>query len=235
MTLIQSLINKQDNFEIIRDKIAEILVVESANQMELACKDDSVDCPDQWKLRVYAERSSPWEQFLDLEEIPENVEADRSPIVNVWFNSDSIDLVSSNSVERRKYQGTFNIDVYGYGLSEDNYNDGGHIPGDMKAAENAHAASRLVRNIIEASIYTYLGLPRGIVWRRYFQSRTSFQPQLDDRNVQHVVAVRLALVVEYSENAPEYEGQPLQYVSTELFKAEDGQFILGADYQYPQT
>ncbi len=98
---ISTLIDKQDSFEIIRDQIAAILAIEVASQMQLAT--DGGENPDDWKLRIYTERSNPWEQLL-------NEQSDQSPIVNVWYDNSNFDPSGSNIVERQKTEGVFNID-----------------------------------------------------------------------------------------------------------------------------
>lgn len=218
---IQALIDKQDNFEIIRDQIGAILLAETTSQQALATtagKD-----PDDWKFYVYLERSNPWEQFIEGD--------DKTPIVSVWWNGDSVDEASSNSVERRKYSGTFNVDIYGYGVSEDLI-AGGHTPGDYAAIIEMQRVSRLVRNILEASVYQYLGI-RGTVWKRIIQSRTVFQPQQDGLYVQNIAACRLALSVDYSELASEYTGEAIELISNKVSRQGDGKLILSADYEYP--
>jgi len=75
--MIPNLIDKQDSFEIIRDQIAAILSTEVASQMALAIAEAKE--PNDWKMRIFIERSNPWEQWLN------NPTEDKSPIVNVWY------------------------------------------------------------------------------------------------------------------------------------------------------
>jgi hypothetical protein len=218
--VIDTLIDKQDSFEIIRDKIAAILVTEVNSQMQLAT--DAGKDPDRWKLRVFTERSNPFEQFL-------NAQSDKSPIVNIWFDNSSFDPSSSNIYQRQKSESIFNIDCYGYGVSSD---DGtGHKPGDREAALECHRAIRLVRNILMSAQYRYLEL-QGLVWQRWPQSVTVFQPQLDGRSIQQIVGSRLAFKVEFNEFSPQFTPETLDYVSVEVSRAEDGQIIINADYDY---
>lgn len=220
---IQSLIDKQDNFEIIRDQIAAILASESASQQTLA--DQADKNPNDWKLRVFTERSNPWEQLL-------NEQTDKTPIVNVWFDNSNFDPSASNIVERQKTEGIFNIDCYGYGLATDDPSCG-HNPGDKEAAFTAHRAVRLVRNILMSADYTYLGL-RGVVWGRWPDSITSLQPQIDGRQMQQLVAVRLAFRVVFNEFSPQISGQDLEFVSIDVMRTEDGEIVVEADYDYTQ-
>ena len=220
----------QDNFEIIRDQIAIILANEVVSQMALAAAaTNPTKDPDDWKLRIFTERANPWEQFLN----PDEPNFDPSPIVDVWYDTTVFDQSSSNIVQRQKGEGTFNIDCYGYGRSED---DGGtgHIPGDEKASKEAQRGIRLVRNIMMAADYTYLGL-RGVVWQRWPQAITVFRPQLDARNVQNVVGARLALRVQYNEFSPQPVGTELEIVAVDVQRAEDGEIIAQAQYNYPIT
>jgi hypothetical protein len=128
----------------------------------------------------------------------------------------------------------FNIDCYGYGISTGTIE--GHDPGDARAALEAQRARRLVRNILMAGTYTYLGFPRregAVVWRRWLLSETAFQPQIDGRQVQHVQAVRLALQVEFSELSPQVPSVTLELISAQVKRTETGQLLLRADY--PQS
>lgn len=218
--MIQSLIDKQDTSEQIRDQIAAILAAEVVNQMTLATtagKD-----PQDWKLRIFTERSNPWEQFL-------NGQADESPLVNVWYDSSFFDESKSNTVSEQMSETVYNIDIYGYGVSGD---DGaGHKAGDKEAALECQRAIRLVRNIIMASENTYLQA-RGLVWQRWPQSINSFQPQQGENSVEKIVAARFALRVRFTEFAPQYEGQPLELLTTTVKRAEDGSIYFTADYDY---
>jgi hypothetical protein len=218
---INSLIDKQDSFEIVRDQIAAILAAEISSQMALAtaASKDS----DDWKLRIFVERAAPWEQFL-------NDQTDNSPLVNVWFDSSNIDLKASNLIQRQKTDGVFNIDCYGYGKSKSAV--GGHTPGDKEAAFEVQKAIRLVRNILMSSEYTYLGL-QGLVWNRYPLSINVFQPQIDSQNVQNIVAGRIALQVTFNEFSPQGdESELLEYVSINVKRTEDGQVLFEAGYDY---
>ena len=220
--MIPALIDKQDTFEIVRDTLAVILATESANQVALATTAGKPNTAD-WKPRVFIESSNPWEQYDDDP-------ADTSPLVNVWFDNSNFELSASNVMERQKSDGVFNIDCYGYGKSKD---DGGtgHEPGDRAAAIEVQKCIRLVRNILMAAEYTYLGL-RGLVWQRWPQSATVFQPQLDGRQMQQIVGARLALRVTFNEFSPQVEPVTLELLSVDVLRAEDGEIVLDADYDY---
>lgn len=219
---IATLIDKQDNVEIIRDQIAAILVLEVASQMALAIA--AAKDPDEWKLRIFLERSNPWEQFL-------NNPTDSSPLINVWWDNSNFDLKASNIVERQKSETVYNIDCYGYARSADNA-AGGHKPGDREAALEVHRALRLVRNILMAAEYTYLAL-QGLVWRRWPQSITVFQPQQDGNTVQQIVGARLAFRVDFNEFSPQIPAETLELLSVDVLRIEDDQLVVEADYEYP--
>jgi len=218
---ISTLIDKQDTFEIVRDQIGAILTIEVASQMQLAT--NAGKDPNDYKLRIFTERSNPWEEFL-------NEVVDTSPLVNVWFDNSSFDPSKSNVVERQASETVYNIDCYGYGRSRD---DGatGHIPGDREASFEVQKALRLVRNILMAAEYTYLGL-RKTVWHRMPQSITAFQPELDARQMQQIVGARLAFRVIFNEFSPQVEPVDLELLSVDVIRTEDGEIVLEADYDY---
>jgi len=219
MTL--ELIDKQDAVEIVRDQIAAILALEVASQMSLATaagKD-----PELWKLRVFQERATPWEN------LPSKTQ-DRSPIVNVWWDSCTFDMSASNVVGRQKSSASINIDCYGYGKSANNPG-GGHVAGDQSAAEVAQRAVRLVRNILMAGEYTYLAL-RGVVWRRWVDNISIFQPQQDSENVHHIVGARLSFRVEFNEYSPQVQPVTLELLSVDVKRTENDEIVVEADYDY---
>jgi hypothetical protein len=216
---ITALIDKYDNYELVRNEIAAILLAETSSQQALATaagKD-----PTLWAFDVYLERFNPWERYI-------NDRTEKTPIVNVWYDSDTTDLGASELISRQKHDGIFHIDCYGRGIAR---SDGGagHVPGDRDAVLEAQRVTRLVRNIIMASTYTYLNM-RGVVWRRYVQNRMIFQPSDNQRPVQQVMAGRLTLAVEYNETSPQYEGDTLELISAEVSRADDGKVYFTAEY-----
>lgn len=217
--MIESLIDKQDNFEIIRDQIGAILVAEVASQKALATA-ASKD-PSLWNFKVYTERANPWEAYL-------NDESELTPIVNVWYDSSNYPEATGNTSSRQMAEAVFNIDCYGVANSTDNPL-GGHNPGDQEAAFTVQRVIRLVRNILMASEYTYLGL-RGVVWQRWPQTITMFQPQQDRGNVRPVIAARIGFRVKFNEFSPQISGNMLELISATVTRTDDGQLLLGADY-----
>lgn len=220
--MISSLIDKQDSSEIVRDQIGAILLAETISQQSLAIA--AAKDPELWKLRIFTERSNPWEQWLNVDNL-----TDLSPIVNVWFEAESFDPSASNIMERQKATGIFNIDCYGYGVAKDTIT--GHEPGDKAAILESQRAARLVRNILMAGTYSWLDL-RGLVWQRWLRSLNTFQPQQGETNVQQIVATRLQLEVVYNEFSLQVPTQILELVHVEVYRRETGELYFEADYDY---
>jgi hypothetical protein len=227
---ISTLIDKQDAFEIVRDLIFNILTTEVLSQMAIASGTPGKD-PNDWSLKIFSERSNPWEEFLN--DPPEGEE--RSPIVNIWYDNSAFDGQASNISERQGTTAIYNIDMYGYGKSAE---DGtGHKAGDKMAAFEVQRAIRLVRNILMAAEYTYLGVtaPKGTsrpIWQRWVQSINTFQPQLDSRPVQQIVGARMAFRVKFNEFSPQIEPETLELLSATVKRLSDDADLIRAEYDY---
>jgi hypothetical protein len=219
--VLQTRIDKQDNVEVIRDQIGAILLAEVNNQMALATA--AGDDPDDWKLRIYTEASNPWEQFL------ETPTADKSPIINIKFDSSVFPRSSGNIMKRQKAEAIYNIDCYGYGESEQTTT--GHTPGDQLAGLESARAVRLVRNILMSSPNTYLQL-RGVVWDRWPQSINAFDPERGVDGVQKIVASRISFAVGFNEFSPQYVPVDLNYIAIDVHRAEDGLLYFEHDFDY---
>jgi len=200
-----------DNVELIRDQVGAILKVELEHQATLTGRPQP---------RVFVERSNPWGMFLEGGAI-------EPPIINVELDTVSFDGAASNIVERQRADAVYNVDCYGYGVST--ANDNGHEPGDQRATLECQRTVRLVRNILMSAHYTYLGL-RGVVWKRWPQTITMLQPQMDDRAIQNIAAARFALAVQFNEFSPQVTGETLESLSIEVFRAGTGELYLRADY-----
>ena len=223
--MISTLIDKQDNFEIVRDQIAAILALEVNNQMVLATAVSKN--PNDWKLRIFSERSNAFEEFLNVD-----INTDVSPLVNVWFDNSSFDKKSSNIMERQKCTAIYNIDCFGYGTASDNA-AGGHHVADKAASLEVQKAIRLVRNILMSDIYVYLGLTRGTAWDRFIDSITVFQPQINNQAAQNIVGARIAFSVSFNEFSPQITPETLELLSAAVSRAEDGSVVVNTDYSYP--
>ncbi len=224
VTLIPALIDKQDSREIVRDKIAEILVLNRDNQVLLAIAAGKTD-PQEWYFEVYTERAFPWEQF-------QNDDDNVTPIVNVWFETDSVETGASDPINRQQTTGKFNIDVYGRGLNRDDSVDASaQVPGDLDAALNMSRTMRMVRNIIMAEQNIYLDL-QPLVSQRMPDSIQTFQPQLDDQNVIPIMASRLRLSVRYNEFSPTNALEILEKIQITTTLSPSGEVIV-SEYDYP--
>ena len=216
--MITSLIEKKDTFQIVRDQIAAILKLNVTNQMALAAasgKDETL-----WDLRVFSERNNPWEEFQDAE-------GPKSPIVNVWYDSSDFDDAGSSSVNNQKTNAMYNVDIYACGVSAETAD--GHSPGDESAALTLHNAACLVRNILMAGVYTYLGL-RGTVWGRKVTAVNIFQPSADNATVQNIIGARISFRVTFTEESPQVDGVLLEAIAIQVDRAENGEILVQMEY-----
>lgn len=228
--VITELIDKVDTFEVIRDRIAEILKVESANQVALAQAAGKPN-PNDWALRVFIERSTPWAEFQDDPE--SRLVKPQTPIVNVWFQRAQFDGSRGDVVERQMATpGLFNVDCYGLGVSRDH--GAGHVSGDELASRESQRAIRWCRNILMSAHYTRLGfpLPNKTVGRRWPDSIEVFQPEIEKSSAQKVMGARLVLAVDFNELSPQVVGQPLETVSTEVTRGVNGEVLLTAQINF---
>lgn len=222
--MIQTLIDKVDTVETVRDQIAAILVNEVASQQALAAA-ASKD-PALWNLRVFVDRANPWADYIDAEG---NV-TDRLPIVNVSLDREAFDKRRSDPVRKQVATATFNVDVYGYGISVEH--DDGHTAGDALAKAEAMRAVRLVRNILMAAEYTYLGL-RPAVSGRWISSIDLFDIDAEARTVAHVAAARIEFLVDFEELSPQVEGPPLEPLVVTIARRATNEVYLAAEYHSP--
>jgi hypothetical protein len=221
------LIDKQDNFEKVRDEIAAILAYETANQQALAVgagKD-----PDLWKFEVYRERSRIWESLSELDEPV-------TPIVNVYFDSESFEGNQSYvSLLHTADPGIFHIDILTTAINEKKI-AAGYVSADQKATFDAQRILRLVRNILfsvpadstqPGMNYEELNLP-GIVAYRRIQSITSFQPDYKKQAV-IIGLARLVLAVKYIETALEGPDQNFETLFAQATTTDGGQIFFEFD------
>jgi len=223
VSVLPALIQKQDNLEILRDTIGAILAANSANQQALATAKGLE--PANYKLRVFVERSNPWEQFT-------GDPVDISPIVNIWLNNSNYQQSRSNTA-KQAVDASFNIDIYGAGQSE-GIAGGGQVPGDRMASLEAQRGAKLVRNILMAAQNLYLQM-QGVVGKRWIDGIDMFQPQLGNDTVEHVIVARISLSVELNEASPQVSGVPLEQVFVDVKRDGDGILLAETDYDYTTT
>lgn len=227
--LITELIDKQDTFELVRNEIAAILLVETANQVALASA-ASRD-PREWALRVFVEHNDPIVDFQDAPEDP----LDATPCVNVTYERDDRDGAASDVIERQTHNGNYHIDCYGYGIARADAS-GGHQLADRMATLASQRAGRLVRNILMHPGYRCLGLneaPSRLVLGRDVASRQEYQPEFDGRASINVMCLRIALTVRFNEYAPQFSGQSIDTVFATVKRAETGEVYLTAQHGDP--
>jgi hypothetical protein len=232
---LTALVDKTDNFEVVRDQIGHLLNENQAAQVALATSAGEPD-PDLWKLRVYLERGDAFEAFMGEPGKP-LAQQDLSPIVNVWFEGGTFDQSSSDVVRRQTHVGVFNADVYALGIARDN-GQGGHVPGDLSAALNLARGVRLVRNFLMASGNTYLqlrekgGPPNGPgVGGRWIDSINMFQIEGMAELSLNLIGARISLRVTFNEFSPQAdESNLLETVVVDIRRASDG--LLLTELQY---
>lgn len=212
-----NLIDNADNFEVVRDQIAAILVIERDDQKAQAAaagKD-----PALWDFKVFEERSNPWGDYLDEG-------ADLTPIVNVWFDSDSFVEAATTRSQTQKCNAFYNIDITAAARRTAGLN------GDEAAAKTAQRIARIARKILMASEYTYLALPRGTCWDRQIESRETFQPGIGADSSTRVIGLRLRMRVSFNETAPQFEGVPLNGIDLEIKRKETGEIYTDLSFEY---
>jgi hypothetical protein len=207
------LVETPDGFELVRDKIAEILAKETLLQQSQA-QAAGYD-PDGWKFSVYEERSRPWEVYRDCVET--------TPIVNIWYDTDSFDRATSNSEDRQKTTSIYHIDCFAYATSQQT--EDGHSPGDESAAKAAHRIGRLVRRILMHPKYESLGFSddENPIWYRWVTSRLAFQPTSSNVPIQNVMGFRIDLEVQHNEYIELYPEVNLEQIMIQLFHEPDDQ------------
>lgn len=213
--VITTLIDKQDSNEIVRDQLAAILAIETANQRTLAIS-ESKD-PDDYSFSVYIERSRPWE-------------SNEMPLANIMFDNDRFDNKNSNMIDRQRATGTFHIDCYAKKDTTD------ENEGDELSSREADRIARFVRNIIMAGEYTYLLLGArelgtdSMVSKRYVMRREKFQPDIRNEGFENIIACRVTVEVEYDEFSPQAETEDFELLINSCTRGEDGKVLFGTEY-----
>lgn len=192
--MIGELIEKLDNFEKCQNRIVEILSLEIYNQMQLATA--AAKDPTPWDIRVFMDRSSPWEAFM---------EGDLRPVVNVTFSRADMDARSSSLVNEATFDGEFLVDVFGFGVAMDT--DEGFDPADYVATQNAKRAFRIVRNILLAGENTNFGIPE--ITQRTLVSMELHTPSSELVSGGSVCGIRGNFRLRYSEETPQVTGEVL--------------------------
>jgi hypothetical protein len=225
---ISTLQSTADNVETIRALIATVIKEESANQVVLA--DAAVVPSEPYDLRVYTER---WLQFDHAAQMFE--QGDRRTIVNIWISTEQADKGKSNPQSCQRYQATFNIDIYGYGIAS---SDGasGQVFSDTDANARRDQGRKLVRRFLHAADNIYLR-NRGLVFGGFVTNSEYFLPTVEDHPTPSVRAVRLTYEVDYREFSPGLEPQDLEIVAVDVCTRDPdtGEYILAAELDFDYT
>ena len=210
---INELLSTPDNVEIVRDQICGILALETAHQFELA-EAAGESSKDDYNIKVYLENDHPWE--LQTEE-DESV----FPLVNVSLVGDTRQK-GTDDRNKSNMTATFNIDCYATGTF-----DGDGRLGRM-ATVKAWKTARIIRNILCAANYSYLGL-RGVVLSRAVNSRTTGMPSQQSA-AGRVCIVRVVMTVDLIEHSPQVEGVEISPISLEILD-DTGLVIVNMDQE----
>lgn len=190
--VITRLLSAEDMSEKVRDQIAAVLAVETANQYKLALAANLPDSAD-YNITVFCENSAPW-----------NVTGGISPFpcLNVTLkSSEQIAGGCTSGIQHMK--GTYVIDVFGCG----------NVAGkesDKESAYQAWKAARIVRNILASSAYTYLGMrstggTQGVNKRSITRLEAGVPNGINTGAVQ-VIVCRMTLEAEFYEESPQAAG-----------------------------
>ena len=190
--VITDLISTPDTVEIIRDQIAAILLLELSNQKNLAEQAHLTDAAD-YDIAVYLEKQFPVDVAGGSEKFPAvNVQLIQSDYAN-----------GSSQVDANKRTAVFYLDCYGCG-------NAGNADTDNAAVIKAWKVGRLVRNIIAAGQYTYLGMRtdknKPGVCSRKIRSLSTGVPSGIVNGAYQVVICRLELEVSFYEFSPQASG-----------------------------
>lgn len=219
---IEKLIENRDIYEIIRDKIALILIEERDKQIALATT--ALKNPDDWDYDVYIERTN----ALDITEDENGIILQKAR-VNIVFDGFTL-ANGSNSASSQQLSAKFNIDVYGHTQATWNETTKSAVHSDTASSFSCHRVSRLVRKILMYSGYQYLSL-EGVVLNRMITSSQIFVPAASENTAnQNIVAQRLILEVLYNEKTVENDLTMIEEAFMDMEVNNEGLVQLSYDY-----
>jgi len=175
------------NFELIRDKIGEILALELANQANLASDED-------FNATVYIERFTP----------PNYTEC---PMVNVVFTNVPYDY-SDIEVQRGKI--TYYIDVYSQAVTSPTKR------GDKTASLQLHKLIRAIRYILQSVEYHTLGFDDGVVLNVDKVSNIQISEPQNTQDGNGIILGRLTVQILANESVTEIEGRAFEGSDTSI-------------------
>lgn len=216
--MISYLIDPALNQFLVRDKIAEILLTELANQQTLAT--DADEDPLNWRLRLFVQRRLPWDLWSG---VPELGTAEALPVVNICADSADRDQLRPLEPLQQRYDGIYTIACLGYGVARET--DSGHIPADESARIEAERAVGLVRKILMSNQYTQLGLTNVVSERDAIGLRRT-DPIVDEARSFHIEGIELTMGVKFMERTRPNEGVPLQIIGVSVLRHDNGELLL---------
>jgi hypothetical protein len=198
---ITDLICTPDSAETVRDQVAAILSLELQNQLRLA-EEKGIDASG-YRIKIYLENGRPY-----------NTEGDaaQTRIINVTLRKTQLEKGGNARLGKQKTEARIFIDCLACG------NDSGMFADDRSASKRAWEIARLVRRILMADVYTYLGL-RGIVGSRVIvsaESGTTDKTELEKESALYFAVVRIELDVQFLECSIESEGPVMEPVHFEV-------------------
>lgn len=226
---LQSLIDKRDNLEIVRDQVATILMLELQNQQQKAL--DAGRDPQEWRLRVFTERANCWGEFSSDDSGDDDTGApafDPTPIVSILAHKVKYDRARSLPVVEQTADAVYEIGIYGCGVARTSAQ--GQVTAEREAADEVLRAYRLVRNILMSGHAANFALA-GVVgdhWLEEFEVMGQPNEDLDKPKFERVAAGRLLLSVAFLEFAPQFVGQPLDTLSAGVKRRETGELYFTA-------
>jgi hypothetical protein len=196
--LIPGLIAEPDVAEIVRDQVAAILSLELQNQYQLAVAAE-VPRPLDYKIKVYVENERPYDSV--------NAE-DLLSFINITIPK--IDIPRGNSrLGDQKEAALFHIHCAACGNTSGTFRD------DKSASLRAWRVMRLVRRIVMADVYTYLGMRKTVGQRHIFLMEAG-SPPASDKNALAYKVIRASLEVSFVERSIEAPSVTLEGIDYEV-------------------
>lgn len=210
--MINVLIDKKDNFELIKYKIASIIKSELENQKKLA-REISEDKAKNYDIKVFIDKVNPLSIYSESQ--TQN-EKGQLPIVNITFDGDDLTLEGSSNIGQQKVRGTYYIDCYAF------KNKKAGKEGDEEVSREADRIGTIIRNILMFDNYIVLDM-RGIVVRRYVTKREKMINQ--NSSAENVSAMRLIFEVEYFEESVRNQTYTLEEIFGQCILAQTSEIL----------
>ena len=210
--MINVLIDKKDNFELIKYKIASILKSELENQKNLA-KAISEDKAKDYDMKIFIDKVNPLSIYSEAQ--TQN-EKGQLPIVNITFDGDDLTLEGSSNIGQQKVRGTYYIDCYAF----KNKKTGEEA--DEEVSREADRIGTIIRNILMFDGYITLDMQRVVV-RRYVTKREKMINQ--NSSAENVSAMRLIFEVEYLEESVKNQTYTLEEIFGQCILAQTSEVL----------